>query len=100
MSSSAQPAASVPKEEKEKKGLGKMLSRVKTVLKRGEGSSTKRQSLLASKTTPATQTETAKKRYVRQNEIIAVLLIAPSTGAQLRRNGPRNGVATITPMAT
>lgn len=60
--SSSQAGPAVPKEEKEKKGLGKMLSRVKTVLKRGEGSSSsKRQSaLLSGKSAPA---ET-KKRYV------------------------------------
>lgn len=68
MSSSAQPAAAVPKEEKEKKGMSKMLSRVRTVLKRGEGSSSssKRQSaLLASKPTPAAQPQAAKKVYVQ-----------------------------------
>jgi hypothetical protein len=39
MSSSAQQGAGTPKEEKEKKGIGRMLSRVKTVLKRGDSSS-------------------------------------------------------------
>lgn len=52
----------MPKEGKEKKGFGKVLSRVKTVL-RGEGSSSKRQSaLLASKA--AAPVEAVKKRYV------------------------------------
>jgi hypothetical protein len=38
MSSSGQQGAGAPKEEKERKGIGRMLSRVKTVLKRGESS--------------------------------------------------------------
>jgi hypothetical protein len=62
MSSPAQAGPSAPREEKEKKGFGKMISRVKTVLKRsGEGS--KRQSTIstkAPKTTTAPKTEPAK----------------------------------------
>ncbi|KAH8894059.1 hypothetical protein GQ53DRAFT_780186 [Thozetella sp. PMI_491] len=45
MSSPAQGGPSVPKEEKEKKGFGKVLSRMKTVLRRGDASK-KRQSTL------------------------------------------------------
>lgn len=63
MSSPAQPGASVPKEEKEKKGLGKVLSRVKTVLKRSGESSSKRLSTIASKSTPAPKPEPVVKRY-------------------------------------
>lgn len=74
MSSSARPEASVPKGDKEKKGFGKVLSRVRTVLKRGESS--KRQSVIApttapsttkpttSTTAPKTESEALKKRYV------------------------------------
>jgi hypothetical protein len=72
MSAPAPGGASTPVEGKEKKGFGRVLSRVKTVLKRGEGSSSKRQSQVlsgpkptaAASTTAAgttSKTETTKK---------------------------------------
>lgn len=45
MSSQAQAGPSVPKDQQDKKGIGKLLSRAKTVFKRGEGSG-KRSSML------------------------------------------------------
>ncbi|KAK7432653.1 hypothetical protein QQZ08_000862 [Neonectria magnoliae] len=59
MSSSAQPGASVPKEEKEKKRLSKVIDRVRTVLKRGESS--KRSSNTPAKGTPAPKAEPVVK---------------------------------------
>lgn len=75
MSSPAQGGASTAGEPKEKKGIGKVLSRVKTVLRRGDGSSSKRQSQAISAPKPAattsaaaattkTETTTPKKPYV------------------------------------
>lgn len=63
MSSPAQGGPSAPKEEKDKKGLNKMLSRVKTVLRgKGEGSSKRKSLILSGSTQPAK--EPAKKTYV------------------------------------
>jgi HSP90 family molecular chaperone len=70
MNPPAQGGASTPAEGKEKKGFGKVLSRFKTVLRKGESSSSKRQSQILSgpKTTTAapskTETTTPKKTYV------------------------------------
>jgi hypothetical protein len=58
MSAPAPGGASTPVEGKEKKGFGRVLSRVKTVLKRGEGSSSKRQSQVLSGTKPTAATST------------------------------------------
>ncbi|KAL6808031.1 hypothetical protein GGI42DRAFT_262163 [Trichoderma sp. SZMC 28013] len=44
MSSSAQPEGSLPKAEKEKKGIGKVFSKVKGVWRRGDSAGSKRQS--------------------------------------------------------
>jgi hypothetical protein len=66
MSSPAQGGAPGP--EKEKKGFGKVLSRVKTVLRRSEGSSSKRQSQLlagSKSTAEASKPEPAKPAYVQ-----------------------------------
>lgn len=50
----------MPKEEKEKKGFGRVLSRVKTVLKReGSSSFSKRQSTAATPSTAPTTTKPA-----------------------------------------
>lgn len=67
MSSPPQAGPSVPKEEKEKKGFGRVLSRVKTVLKREKSeSSTKRLSTVSTtKAAPASKSEPIKKRYVK-----------------------------------
>lgn len=59
-----QPAPTAPKDSKEKKGFGRFISRAKTVLKRGEGSSSKRRSVLATRDDNAAKAEAAKKRYV------------------------------------
>jgi hypothetical protein len=73
MSSQQQEAPSAPKEQKEKKGLGKFLSRAKTVLKRGEGSSKRFSTMSAqagapskpaeAKSTPLTKAQEARARY-------------------------------------
>ena len=70
MSSSAQAEASVPKEEKEKKGFGRVLSRVRTVLKReGSSSFSKRQSTVGTSapatTKPSTSTAEPKTEAVK-----------------------------------
>lgn len=60
MSSSAPGGASVPKEEKKEKGIARVLTRVKTVLKReGSSSSSKRlSSMVSGKSTTAPKAET------------------------------------------
>jgi hypothetical protein len=63
MSSQQQEAPSAPKEQKEKKGLGKFLSRAKTVLKRGEGSSKRFSTMSAQAGAPSKPAEA--KRYVK-----------------------------------
>lgn len=61
MSSSAPGGASTPKE---KKGFGKVFSRVKTVLKRGDSSSKRQSTISTAQSTPATKKEPVKERYV------------------------------------
>ncbi|KAK0388576.1 hypothetical protein NLU13_4819 [Sarocladium strictum] len=70
MSSPAQKGASAPAEGKEKKGIGKVLSRFKTVLRKGESSSAKRQSqpLSGSKTTAAASTSKTEPTPPKKTE--------------------------------
>ncbi|KAF7559406.1 hypothetical protein G7046_g4738 [Stylonectria norvegica] len=71
MSSPAQGGPSVPKPEKEKRGFGKVLSRVKTVLKRSDGSSKRQSTILnpATKTAPPPKTEATKTEAAKTSDV-------------------------------